>query len=87
MASTVTIEELIDFLINHLSKLTGIEQNKITKQSHLQTFDIDSIHTMQLVIEIEEHYGVELNPLLFWESPDLESLCREIHSQILARSK
>lgn len=87
MASAVTTEELIDFLTNHLSKIVGIEQSKIKKNSNLQSFNLDSIHTMQLVVEIEERYGIELNPLLFWESSDLDSLSKEIQAQILARSK
>ncbi|MGE0588321.1 MAG: acyl carrier protein [Cyclobacteriaceae bacterium] len=87
MTSTVTTEELVSFLTNQVSKLAGIEQSKITKNSQLQTFNLDSIHTMQLVVEIEERYGIELNPLLFWESPDLDSLSKEIQTQILARSK
>ena len=70
-------EKLQEIMEENLS----IERDEITLESTFESLGIDSLDTFQLVIEVEEHFGIEV------ESPENLKSIKDVVNYIEEKTK
>jgi len=71
--NTFTKAELIDFIRNKISEELGIDKNEIEPTIEFINFGLDSVSAIFVLQHIEKFIDAELNPLLLWDYPTIES--------------
>lgn len=62
-------EELIDFLKKEIATETGTKADLIDENVSFHTLGLDSLSAVLVLHSIEKEFGVELNPIHFWDYP------------------
>lgn len=52
-----TVEKIIEVLANHLE----MDAAEINESTTLESLDVDSLDTVEIMMEIEDEFGVEIN--------------------------
>lgn len=56
-----TREEVLERIRSHLSEELGIDESKIREESSFKDdLEADSLDLVQLVVELEDHYGIRI---------------------------
>lgn len=76
--NTFTEAELSNFIRNKIAVELGIPEEEIDLTIEFINFGMDSVNSIFILQHIEKFIGVDLNPLLFWDYPTIESLSRYI---------
>ncbi|MCP4995666.1 MAG: SDR family NAD(P)-dependent oxidoreductase, partial [Gammaproteobacteria bacterium] len=74
-------------LKQQVSQITKIKPDQLDVAENLGAFGVDSIMLKQLAVALEQQYGVELSPAIFFEYSDLNGLAKylaEQHSRPIA---
>jgi len=80
--NTFTEAELSNFIRNKIAVELGIPEEEIDLNIEFINFGMDSVNSIFILQQIEKFTGAELNPLLFWDYPTIESLSRYIVTTI-----
>ena len=57
----LTREEVLERIRSHLSEELGIDESKIREESSFKDdLEADSLDLVQLVVELEDHYGIRI---------------------------
>ncbi len=64
-----------------IAKETGEPVNSINTSMPFSYFSLDSIVTVTLAADLEQAWGREVNPTIFWEFPDIKTLATWIATQ------
>jgi len=73
-----TEAELIEFFRTKIAEELGIDKNEIEPTIEFINFGLDSVNAIFILQHIEKYIGAELNPLLLWDYPTIESFSKYI---------
>jgi acyl carrier protein len=76
--NTFTEAELSNFIRNKIAVELGIPEEEIDLNIEFINFGMDSVNSIFILQHIEKFIGTDLNPLLFWDYPTIESFSRYI---------
>jgi acyl carrier protein len=62
-------QELIDFIKKEIANETGAKPETIDENASFHTLGLDSLSAVLILHNIEKEFGVELNPIHFWDYP------------------
>lgn len=71
--NTFTEAELSNFIRNKIAVELGIPEEEIDLTIEFINFGMDSVNSIFILQHIEKFIGTDLNPLLFWDYPTIES--------------
>lgn len=80
--NTFTETELVDFFRKKISDELGIDLDEIDVDVEFINFGLDSVNAIFILQHIEKFIGADLNPLLLWDYPTIESFSRYIVSTL-----
>lgn len=76
-------EEIERWLCNRLITHGSLAPEEVTPDRPLAEFGLDSMATLQLAGEIEDHHKITLNPIAMWNYPTARHLARYLAEQIV----
>ncbi|TVP98530.1 MAG: hypothetical protein EA381_12235 [Planctomycetaceae bacterium] len=80
---THVAEEIESWLCTRLQTHGHLAPEEVTPDRPLAEFGLDSMTTLQLAGEIEDHYRVTLNPIVMWNYPTARHLALYLAEQIM----
>lgn len=76
-------DEIERWLCNRLITHGSLAPEEVTPDRPLAEFGLDSMATLQLAGEIEDHHKITLNPIAMWNYPTARHLARYLAEQII----
>lgn len=77
-------KELYEFLRSQIAQRTKVAANNITTDAVLVDLGLQSIDAVLMCGEVEDHFGVEMDPAAVFEHKTLESFAQFILRQMKA---
>ncbi|QKW09292.1 acyl carrier protein [Streptomyces sp. NA04227] len=81
---TVSADEVREWLRARVAAHTGSPAEEIRVDLPLNEYGLDSVYVLGLCAEIEDHYGIEVEPTLMWDNPSLNPLAEALVPLIAA---
>lgn len=82
-----TKEAIITWLISHLSIFLELSSDEIDIDEPFAAYGLDSSVAVNITFELGEWIGCELEPTLFWEYPNIESLAEYLEAESKSKSE
>lgn len=60
MSSQPNAQQIAAELTDQIASMLGLDENKVTPQTNLDSLGIDSIRLMEILIFIEREYGIKM---------------------------
>jgi acyl carrier protein len=76
-------DEIERWLCSRLITHGSLAPEEVTPDRPLAEFGLDSMATLQLAGEIEDHHKITLNPIAMWNYPTARHLARYLAEQIV----
>lgn len=83
--SAVAADEVREWLRGRVAAQTGRPAEEIRPDLPLSEYGLDSVYVLGLCAEIEDHYGIEVEPTVMWDHPSLDPLAEALVPLIAAR--
>ncbi|AKN68683.1 polyketide synthase [Streptomyces sp. PBH53] len=80
-----TAAELVDWLRDRVAAQTGRPAEEIATDVPLNDYGLDSVYVFGLCAEIEDRYGIEVEPTVMWDHTSLAPLAEALLPLIAAR--
>jgi acyl carrier protein len=77
-----TEAELVNFFKIKISEELGIGVDEIDPTVEFINFGLDSVKAIFILQHLEHFVGEELNPLLFWDYPTIQSMAAHLAQQL-----
>ncbi|GHJ41943.1 acyl carrier protein [Streptomyces sp. TS71-3] len=77
--------EVIEWLRGRVAAQTGRAAEEIAPDVPLNNYGLDSVYVLGLCAEIEDHYGIEVEPTIMWDNTSLAPLADALLPLIAAR--
>lgn len=69
----MTRPEVLTLLKSIIAEETGIHVNEIADTDTFFNLGLDSVSCIFLMDKVEKKFGVELNPIHFWDYPSIDT--------------
>ncbi|CAI0731966.1 Beta-ketoacyl-acyl-carrier-protein synthase I [Serratia rubidaea] len=69
-----TANDLKHWLIERVATYCRLAPAAIKEDANFADYGMDSVFTLTLIGEIEDHLGLELDPTTLWDNPSVEQL-------------
>ncbi|MEU3255991.1 acyl carrier protein [Streptomyces sp. NPDC006997] len=66
--------EVLAWLRGRVAAQTGRPAEEIAPDAPLSDYGLDSVYVLGLCAEIEDHYGIEVEPTIMWDNTSLAAL-------------
>ncbi|WP_433498943.1 acyl carrier protein [Sphaerimonospora sp. CA-214678] len=80
----IPAEEIRQWLCARVADYARCPVAEIRSDLPLSEYGLDSVHALSLCADIEDHYGIEVEPTLLWDHPVLGSLSEALAPLIAA---
>ena len=81
MKNADSVEDVISFLKKIIAEETNVSPDSIDIDIEFFQFGLDSINSLVLLDQAEKEFGIELNPLFFWDYPTIRSFSEHIFEE------
>ena len=78
MSAIPTNQELAAKIKTTLVNNFGIDPNQITPEARLRDLGVDSLHVVEILLDLETEMGVKLTDLSFPPNPSLDDVAQTI---------
>ncbi|MFC0451220.1 acyl carrier protein [Rhodococcus jostii] len=78
----MTRDEIVRWCQEYLANLLDVTPESIDPDADFDRLGLDSPLAVSLLIEIEEHYGVDLPPEELFENPTLNAVGKYVHEHV-----
>ncbi|WP_447002310.1 acyl carrier protein [Saccharothrix isguenensis] len=75
-------EALRAWLIDTVAGYLGLPASQVGTKVALRSLGLDSVHAMGLCVDIEEHWGILVEPTLAWDFPTIDTIAAHLAGQI-----
>lgn len=72
--ATATVQEVQEWLRGCVAAYVRLPVADIEPDVPLSEYGLDSVYVLSLCAEIEDHYGIEVEPTVMWDYPALGPL-------------
>lgn len=69
-----TKEEIISFSKTKIAEITNLKVEEIDENTEFFSLGLDSVKALFVLQELEDYLDIEINPLVFWNYPTLNSV-------------
>ena len=69
-----TKEEIISFSKTKIAEITNLKVEEIDENTEFFSLGLDSVKALFVLQELEDYLEIEINPLVFWNYPTLNSV-------------
>lgn len=76
--STLTAEAVCDHSAAYIANLLSVSVSEIDPEADYDRIGLDSVMAVSLILELEQWSGIELQPSLLFEYPNLRELSEHI---------
>lgn len=73
-----TAEKIMEVLANHLE----MDVNEISEDATLESLDVDSLDTVEIMMELEDEFGIEINASDVGIGKSVKELAEYVDSKI-----
>ena len=73
-----TAEKIMEVLANHLE----MDVNEISEDPTLESLDVDSLDTVEIMMELEDEFGIEINASDVGTGKSVKELAEYVDSKI-----
>lgn len=80
----MTDETLTSWLVRAVASYLDVPADGIDPGIRLQALGLDSAHAMALCVDIEERWGVLVDPALVWDHPTINAIEAHLAGQLQA---
>jgi acyl carrier protein len=60
-------------MIEYITSVLDLPGESLSESATFDTIGIDSVEAIVMAGVMEEHFGVEIDPMLFFESPSIDA--------------
>lgn len=83
-SSTPSPSDLGDWLVDRIRFYDQVDADSVTLDAPLKELGLDSIYVMTLCGDIEDTYGLEIDPAFFAEYADLRGVADGLYARLTA---
>lgn len=77
-----TEERLWEWVRNHLAQVLGVAPESIAFDKALSSYGLDSVDAVLMAGELEEAFGIEIDPARFIERDSFEAIIKTLAADI-----
>ncbi|QFR92240.1 acyl carrier protein [Streptomyces tsukubensis] len=81
----ISAERVCDWLRGCVAAYVRLPVEEIRADRPLSDYGLDSVYVLSLCAEIEDEYGIEVEPTVMWDHPSLGPLAEALVPLIAAR--
>jgi acyl carrier protein len=74
--------ELRGWLAEQVGALVGIDSAGIEVDELLAGYGLDSVHAAQLSADVEQRWGVPMDPSVTWDHPTISELAEHLRGEV-----
>ena len=82
MTDKPSVDELMQKIRNALTENFGIDPTVITAKARMRDIGVDSLHVVEILLDLEAELGVKLTDFGFPPNPSLEEVAQVIDKNI-----
>lgn len=71
-------ERLEDWLITHIANMLNKSVDDIDPDMPFNSMGLDSVYAMDLIVELENLLGMEIESTIVWDYPTVRLLCEYV---------
>jgi acyl carrier protein len=75
-------ESLSAWLVDAVAGYLSLPPSQVDTGARLLSQGFDSVHAMALCVDVEERWGVLVDPTLAWEHPTIDAIAAHLGRQI-----
>jgi acyl carrier protein len=75
-------ESLRTWLVAAVAGYLALPPSQVGTGVKLRSLGLDSMHAMQLCVDIEQRWGVLVEPTLAWDFPTIDSIVTHLSGQL-----
>ncbi|MFE2756162.1 acyl carrier protein [Actinosynnema sp. NPDC059335] len=75
-------EALRAWLVNTVAGYLGLPPSRVDADVALRSLGFDSVHAMGLCVDIEERWGILVDPTLAWDFPTVDAIVAHLRGEI-----
>lgn len=76
--------ETARWLIQKVASYLAMEPDRIDVDRPLAEYGLNSVYALTLCGEIEDHFGVPVEPTMAWDYPTVEAMSEYLRTQLVA---
>lgn len=80
----LTEEAIVGWLVEQTAQYLQVPPDTVRPSVPLMEYGLDSIFTFALCADIEDHFGLPVEPTLAWDNPRIEQIARFLHRELAA---
>lgn len=77
----VTEGEIRRFLVTRVAKIARLPEDKVDANTPISAYGVDSVHTVELVVEIEDWLGLTVPDNLPWTHPTITAIAGQLAAE------
>lgn len=74
--------ELKQWIVERIAAYCRLAPATIEEDKNFSDYGMDSVFTLTMIGEIEDRYGLELDPTAIWDNPSIGKLCTFLETEI-----
>ena len=78
-------EALTSWLVDAVAGYLAVPASRVGTDVTLQTLGLDSVHAMALCVDIEDRWGVLVEPTLAWDHPTIDAIAAHLEGRLHQR--
>ena len=86
MTARLNTDELQQKIKNALVENFGIDPNLVTAEARMRDLGVDSLHVVEILLDLEAELGVKLTDFGFPPNPSLEEVAQTIEKNIYGKA-
>lgn len=82
MTSAVTVPTITEWCRGYLADLLDLPVAEVDPEADFDRLGVDSALAVSLLIEVEERYGVDIEPEELFENPTIAAVAGYVHERL-----
>ncbi|WP_034609764.1 acyl carrier protein [Cellulomonas sp. URHD0024] len=81
-SATTTTDDIVAWISSRVSEYGAVDAGPLDAGSVLAELGFDSVYALTLCGDIEDHYGLEVEPTIVWDHPTIGALAQAIRDRV-----
>ncbi|MBB1253130.1 acyl carrier protein [Streptomyces alkaliterrae] len=81
-ATPAHVDEVVDWLIERVAEYREIPAADVDPDVPLAELGLDSVYVLSLCGDVEDHYGLVVEPTVAWDHPTVDALAKHLHAEL-----